>query len=485
MTTATALSLRAVTKRFGATVALDAAALDVRPGTVHALLGENGAGKTTLMRIAYGLQAADAGEVRRADRLLHLRSPRDARSAGIGMVHQHFMLVPAFTVAENVMLGGHGRLDARSAAERVRELAAETGLAIDPRARVGDLPVAAQQRAELIRALAERAEVLILDEPTAVLTPSESDELYRWMRRFAADGGSVVLITHKLREALAVADDVTVLRHGKTVLAAPRSALNERELVHAVVGAESPEGAVPPRASLPTGEPVLTLDAAGLTDVRGVVLLAPTSLTVRGGEILGVLGVDGAGQDVLLRLLCGRLQATTGRVRRPARVGFIPGDRLHEGLIPEMSLVENAVLAEAGALRGRVPWRARGGDTAELLAAFDVRAPGPASRVGALSGGNQQKFVVGRERRLAPQALVAEHPTRGLDVRATAHVLGELRAAAAAGCAVVVHSTDLDEILALTRRVVVCFDGHVTEVPPPDDPRDRGPYARALLGVHA
>lgn len=486
MSAPAALALRAVTKRFGPTLALDAASCEIRTGTVHALLGENGAGKTTLMRIAFGLVRPDAGSIERDGRPLEGGSSRPAIAAGLGMVHQHFMLVPAFTVAENAALGGRGGFDARTAAVRVREVAQATGLSIDPQARIRDLPVSAQQRAELVRALARGARVLILDEPTAVLTPEESDDLYRWMRRFADDGGTVVLITHKLREALAVADDVTVLRRGRTVLAAPRGEVSERALVEAIVGTQPPAAEQAPIAARPAGEVVFALEHVSWRDARGVSVLRDVSFTVRRGEILGVLGIEGSGHSELLRLLAGRLTPASGRVHRPARVGFIPADRLHDAVIPPMSIAENLVLADAGLLRGTISWRARADEARSIIEAFHIRAAGPDAPLATLSGGNQQKFVVGRERRVAPDALVAENPTRGLDVRAAAQVHAELRRVAASGAgAVVVSSTDLDEVLALTRRVVVCFGGTVTEVPPPADPADRSPYARALVGATA
>ncbi len=486
MSAPTALSLRAVHKRFGGTVALRGARCDIRQGTVHALLGENGAGKTTLMRIAFGLVAPDQGEILRNGIRVHFRSGRDAIAAGMGMVHQHFMLVPAFTVAENAALGGTGRFDPTRAAARVREVAARAGLAIDPDARIADLPIGAQQRAELVRALAQDAALLILDEPTAVLTPDESEELYRWMRRFADGGGTVVLITHKLREALAVADDVTVLRQGATVLSAPRADVTEQALVEAIVGSELPRERAPLPRAAESAEVIFALHEAEWRDARGVTRLQPTSLTVRRGEILGVLGVEGSGQGELLRLLAGRLEPTQGRTVHPAHVGFVPADRLHEAVIPVMTATENLVLAEAGTLRGRIDWSTRVRETVSVISAYEVRASGPTATLDSLSGGNQQKFVVGRERNVAPDAIIAENPTRGLDVRASARVLGALRAVAESGeGAAVVYSTDLDEVLALTQRVVVCFAGAVTEIDPPADPSDRRAYARALLGAQA
>lgn len=480
---ATALALHDVHKRFGATQALAGASCIVKGGTVHALLGENGAGKTTLMRVAFGMVKPDRGDLQRDGAAVTLDSERDAIAIGIGMVHQHFMLVPAFTVAENAALGGQGRYDANDAAALVRRIGDETGLHLDPNRTVASLPVGAQQRAEIVRALAQQARVMILDEPTAVLTPSESEELYAWMRRFVSDGGSVVLITHKVREALAVADDVTVLRRGTTVLTGRSRELNEETVVRAIVGEASEVlGSAPLGAS--SDETLFALEGAAYLDGLGVTRLKPTSLVVRRGEIVGVLGVEGSGQRELLRILAGRLQPTSGTVQRPAVVGFVPEDRMHDGVIPEFSLTENRLLADAARLRGLIDWRAEDATTASVMAEYDVRAESAGTPMRSLSGGNQQRFVVGRERRLAPKALVAENPTRGLDVQATARVVDALRAVALKERgAVIVHSADLDEILALTSRVVVCYAGEVHEITPPAVAGDRAPYAQALVGV--
>lgn len=484
------LELRGVHKRFGATAALEDARCTVRGGTVHALLGENGAGKTTLMRIAFGMVAPDAGSISLDGRTLHLRSSADAIAAGLGMVHQHFMLVPAMTVAENVSLGARGPFDLRHASARVRAIGHETGLAIDPRALVRDLSVGAQQRLEIVKALAHDARILILDEPTAVLTPAESHELYTWLRRFAADGGAVVLITHKLREALDVADDVTVLHRGRTVLEDTEHRFVEHDVIAALVGEDGAEVAgegierTAPRMRPTPGDPVLTLENASYTDAKGVRRLRDVSLSVRSGEVLGVLGVEGAGQHELLRLLAGRLEPTSGSVVRPERVGFIPEDRLRDALIPSMSLVENFALADAGTRRGRLDWAAMRVRTQSIVDDLEVRGPGIDVRIDALSGGNQQKFVVGRERSIAARALVAENPTRGLDIRAAARVragISDLHGDPLP--AVVFHSSDMDEVLAVATRVVVCFGGRVTEIARPADPNDREPYTRALMGA--
>lgn len=482
---AAALALHDIHKRFGATQALAGASCIVRPGTVHALLGENGAGKTTLMRMAFGMLQPDRGALERNGAVLRLAHERDAIAAGIGMVHQHFMLVPAFTVAENAALGARGRFDSKSAAATVRRITDETGLRLDPDATVASLPVGGQQRAEIVRALAQRARVMILDEPTAVLTPREADELYAWMRRFVAGGGSVVLITHKVREALAVADDVTVLRRGQTVLRGQSRELTENAVIRAIVGDAPAVSAIRPLGAS-MEEAVFTLDSASYRDAGGVPRLQATTLVVRRGEILGVIGVEGSGQRELLRLLAGRLQPTSGRVTRPELVGFVPEDRLHDAVIPEFSLTENRVLAEAARRRGLIRWSMEQAITHALMRENDVRAAGADVALRTLSGGNQQRFVLGRERRVAPTAIVAENPTRGLDVQATARVMEALRAVATEQRgAVVVHSADLDEILSLTTRVVVCYAGTVHEIAAPSTVGDREPYARALVGAFA
>ena len=490
MTGSEALALTGVRRTFGATVALDAAHCTVRRGTIHALLGENGAGKTTLMRIAFGLLPMEQGTLQVDGAPVRFRSSAEAIARGLGMVHQHFMLVPALTVAENVALGGHGRLDRRAVAARLRAIGEATGLTVDPDARIADLPVSAQQRVEIVKALARDARVLILDEPTAVLTPDQATELLRWLRRFADGGGTVVLITHKLREAMGFADDITVLRQGRTVLAAPRASLTEAGIIAALTGETATTGATspgtertPPHAATPTdAAPVLALEGAAVVDDAGITRLHATTLAVARGEILGVIGVEGSGQRELLRLLAGRLAPTTGRVRHPARVGFVPEDRLHDAVIPALTLTENLALAGVGDARGLLDWPALRTAAATALHTDDVRAPGPDVPMAALSGGNQQKFVLGRERRVGTEALVVENPTRGLDLRASATILATIRTLGR-DRAIVFHSSDLDEVLAVATRVVACFDGRVREVPRPADPADRTPYTQALVGV--
>ena len=483
-----ALVLEGIHHRFGTAIALRDASLRVRRGTIHALIGENGAGKSTLMRIAFGLISPERGAITINGVTQRLRSSADAIAAGLGMVHQHFMLVPALTVTENVALGGHGRFEIDASAARLRALAERVGLAIDPEATVDALSVSEQQRAEILKALAHDARILILDEPTAVLSPDEGAQLLRWVRRFVADGGTAVLITHKLREALEFSDDVTVLRRGQMTYAAPVASTDERTLVTALTGsAESlADGTAAAPAADRSGEAAtrLALDAVSHVDGRGVTRLRDVSLSVREGEILGVLGVEGSGHRELLRILAGRITPTSGTRRLPARVGFVPEDRQRDALVPDFPLDENLAMADAGRASGLLDWKAIRSRTAQLLEAADVRADGPRAAARTLSGGNQQKFVVAREQAVAHEALVAEHPTRGLDLVASARVLDELRRAARErGVAVVVHSPDLDEVLAVATRVVACFGGRVREVNWPADRTDRTPFARALVGA--
>ncbi len=499
-----ALALAGIDKRFGGTAALDGASLAVGAGTLHAVLGENGAGKTTLMRVAFGLVRPDAGEVRVFGAARRFASPADAIAAGVGMVHQHFTIVPAMTVAENVALGGRGAYDPRAAAERVRAVGAATGLALDPSARAGELPVAAQQRLEIVKALARSARVLILDEPAAVLGPAEAEELLGWLRRWVDGGGTSVLVTHKLRDALRHADAVTVLRRGRTVLARPTrgsasdtaAPLTEEQLAAAMLGdaaghpaadaagdpARDPGDAGPAGHMPAPGRVVVRADGVRATDARGVVRVDGASFVVRAGELVGVAAVEGSGQHELLRLLAGRLAPTAGALERPdvEAVAFIPEDRHRDALLVAAPLAENLALRGAGARRGRVAWRALAERTAALVSAFDVRGGGPGTPAGALSGGNQQKFVVARELAAGaePALVVAENPTRGLDIRASAAVRARLRAARDAGAAVVVYSSDLDEVLAMADRVLVLHHGRVHEAPP-----ERAAVGRLMLGA--
>jgi simple sugar transport system ATP-binding protein len=493
------LEMSGVSRRFGTVQALDEASITVCAGTVHALLGENGAGKSTLMRVAFGMVGSDRGTVRWRGEPVAFRTPADARARGIGMVHQHFSLVPAMTVAENVALGGRGRFDPARAAARVRAVAASAGLVIDPSAVVGTLPVGAQQRCEILKALAGTSSLLILDEPTAVLAPTEAQELLRWVRRHADGGHAVVLITHKLRDALAVADDVTVLHRGRTVLSARAADCTEERLADAMLGGRATATATRPvertasepavgrssamvalsdRASGPSGPAVLS--AAGLTlrDARGVVLVRDATLSVHGGEIVGLVAIEGAGQHELLRALAGRRAADGGTLTIPDTIGFVPEDRHRDALLLDATLTENTALRGAGVRRGRVRWAELATTTRRIIATRDVRTDGEWARARTLSGGNQQKYLLGRELDGAPAALVVENPSRGLDFRATEAVHQALRAAATAGAAVLLYSSDLDEVLALADRIVVLEGGRLVQVP-----RDRDAVGRAMLGA--
>lgn len=477
----TALALHGIDKWFGATAALTGASLAVRRGTLHAVLGENGAGKTTLMRIAFGMLRPDTGHVAIDGLPASLSSSADAMQRGLGMVHQHFTLVPAMTAAENIALGSHGLFRAREVAERVRSLVEQTGLAVDPDARVSTLGVGAQQRVEILKALARNARTLILDEPTAVLTPRETEELFGWLRHFVADGGTAVLVTHKLQEALSIANDVTVLRHGTHVFAAAAAGLDVDALVCALTGEERVERVPRPRARVRTtasGPCVARLMDASARDAHGIVRVQPVTIECFAGEIVGIAGVEGSGVHELVRLLAGRLAPSTGTVTLPARIGFVPEDRLRDALIEEFSLTENLALRGAATRTGRMPWLAIEAQTSAVMRAHDVRAPSPLSSTGALSGGNQQKFVLGRELEARPALVVAENPVRGLDILAADHVLRELTDAADAGSAVVLYSADLDELLPLVDRMFVMFAGRLREVPV-----NRSVVASAMVGA--
>ncbi len=478
---APALHLRGISKRFGSTLALDDVSFTVASGTLHALLGENGAGKTTLMRIAFGLARCDHGSIEVDGTEHHFHSSADAIAAGLGMVHQHFMLVPALTVTENIVLGDcgfFGGFHPSRAAERVRQLCEETGLGVDPLARVSELAVGAQQRVEILKAVSRNARLLIFDEPTAVLTPRETDELYSWLRVFVRGGGTVVLITHKLREALTLADDVTVLRRGRSVLQSTVHAVDEAQVVSALLG-EGPALRTPSpvRVNRTTGDTVLSATSVTVADTQGSERLHGVNALVRAGEIVGIAGVEGAGQWELLRVLAGRVTPQSGSVRLPAHIGFVPEDRLRDAIIPEMTLAENVVLPRAGGLHGRIAWSTYAEKARALALDHGVRPP-DARAVGTLSGGNQQKFVLARELEGSPEALVVENPTRGLDIRASDDVLERLRAARDTGCAVVMYSSDLEEIVSLADRMLVCFNGTVIETPV-----DTACVGRAMIGL--
>ena len=487
MTPTAALSLEGISKRFGSTDALVTASLAVRAGTVHALLGENGAGKTTLMRVAYGMIRPDHGSIRIDGRIVRIGSPRDAINAGLGMVHQHFTIVGAMTVAENVALGGSGRFHPRLVADRIRTLGISTGMTLEPGAPASSLGVGAQQQLEIIKALAHEARILILDEPTAVLAPAEAEQLMRRLRKLADDGLSVVLITHKLREALAIADDVSVLRAGRTVLTAPAGSVTEHELANAMLGSNWRDSPADPvtrdietlkPAKSTTRAPVIRAAEISVHDERGVLRVRGASLEIGAGEIVGIAGVEGSGVHELLRALAGRIPIVAGTLDRPSSVAFVPQDRHREALVLDFSLTENIALRAAGEQRGLMPWAHLRARTLTLLHEFDIRASTVDDPVAVLSGGNQQKLVLARETGETPSLLIVENPTRGLDLRAAAAIHDRLRIARDAGMSVIVHSSDLEEIMAFADRTFAMHAGVLMETA-----HDREAIGQAMLGA--
>ena len=446
------------------------------------LLGEDGAGKTTLLNVATGLTPPDVGSIHLHGASRAWRSAHEAIAHGVVAVHQHFALVPTLSVAENVALTNRtmlARFDARRAAAFVQRVAVAAGLEIDPTAIVGALPIALQQRVEIVKAIATAPSVLLLDEPTAVLSAPEAEDLFRWLRTFAGAGHAVVVITHRLREALAHGDHITVMRQGRVELDAPRHQLSEADILTAVAG-DAGVGAPKAIAATPgsLAPVVLAAHDCSWVDGRGLRRLDHATLSVRAGEIVGLAGVAGAGQWELLRVMAGRLAPSEGTVTVPHDVAFIPEDRLRDAVIEDLRLVENFTLRNAGARRGLIRWDGEAQRTAEAIATYAIRAPGPFARMGALSGGNQQRFVLARDLHGSPKAIVAENPTRGLDIRASRFVHDQLRAAREAGAAVIVYSSDVDELLDLADRIAACHAGRVTPVA-----SDPAAIAAAMLGA--
>ena len=467
--------------------------LVVEPGEIHALLGENGAGKSTLMNILYGLLHPDEGEIMVDGTARRFRGPGDAIDAGIGMVHQHFMLVPVFTVTENVMLGAEttraaGVLDRRSARARVLEVSERYRLPVDPDAEVADLPVGVQQRVEIVKALVREVDLLILDEPTAVLTPQETDELLEVMRGLKESGKSIVFITHKLREVKAIADRITVIRRG-AVVGTARPDASEDELASMMVG-RTVKLRVDKSAAAP-GEPVLTVRDLSVFDDRGHEAVAGTSLEVRAGEVLAVAGVQGNGQTELVEAIMGLRPVAGGTVELSGRdlagrstkeilragVAYVPEDRSVDGLVRDFTVAENLILdqydqppfASGLALRpAAIAQAAR-----ERVAEFDVRTSSPQATVGTLSGGNQQKVIIARELTRKVKLLVAAQPTRGVDVGSTQFIHARVIQERDGGAAVLLVSSELDEVLALADRIAVMYRGRILDTVGPDTPRER------------
>jgi simple sugar transport system ATP-binding protein len=477
------LELQGITKRYPGIVADDRVDFDLRRGEVHALLGENGAGKSTLMNILYGLTKPDEGEILVGGKHVSFSSAKDAIESGIGMVHQHFMLIPVMTVAENIVLGVEPvrdgvLLDERGAEERVRELSQQFGLAVDPTALVSSITVGQQQRVEILKALYRGAEILILDEPTAVLTPQEAGELFAIVRSLQADGKSIIFITHKLNEVLEIADRITVLRRGKRIDTVSRQGATEEGLARMMVGREvllrvDKAPASPTDVALEVKD-LQVVDERNLEKVRGV------SFTVRRGEIVAIAGVDGNGQTELVEAITGLRRIASGtvavrgrefeghftpRMMIDAGIGHIPEDRHRRGLVLEFNLAENIALHDYD----RPPDSKRGWlyparlvqRAARLIKEFDIRGGGPLTLARALSGGNQQKVVVAREVARNPVALIAAQPTRGLDVGAIEYVHRRLVAERDAGRAILLVSLELDEVLSLADRILVMYEGRI------------------------
>jgi len=489
------LAVRNLCKSFGAVRALEGVSLEIDAGEIHAVLGENGAGKSTLVHILSGIHRPDAGAVLLGGNPVRFRSARHARRAGIGMVHQHFSLVEALTVAENLVLSLPGQTGWRyreaDVAREAQALADDIGLQLAaPDEVVGALPVGTRQRLEILKALAGGGQVLILDEPTAVLAPQEVDNLLDMLRALRQQGRAIIFITHKLREAKAIADRISILRRGRLVATMPAAGVSEADLARLMVGDRPPASAADTPVVVSRDEPI-ALEISHLHLARkNAVALVDVNLEVRAGEIAGVAGIDGNGQRELFGVLVGTHTPTGGQVKiggepmprfspataLKAGIGHIPPDRHHEGLILEMSVGENfllsRVLLDRLARRGVLDAEAVRKFADEQARRFDVRSAGLDAPVRSLSGGNQQRIVVARELAPRPRVLIASNPTRGLDIGAAAAVSQALRSIAREGCAVVLISTDLDEVLSLSSRVAVLSQGRLSA--PMERPFDVG-----------
>jgi simple sugar transport system ATP-binding protein len=476
-----AVELTGITKRFPGVIANQDVNLRVAKGEIHAIVGENGAGKSTLMKILYGMQRPDEGTIAVDGTAVQFRSPTDAIDAGIGMVHQHFMLADNLTVAENVILGSEprkgGRIDFDAARSRITELGREYGFVVDPDELVETLGVGERQRVEILKVLYRGARILILDEPTAVLVPQEVEDLFRNLAELKAEGITIIFISHKLDEVLAVADAITVIRAGTTVATLQPRETSARELAQLMVGSELPTPET--RESTVTSDVGLAVEGLGIATADGRAVLQDVSFTVHRGEVVGIAGVEGNGQSELIEAIVGLRPITEGRLllgsedvtswptrrRREAGLGYIPQDRHRHGLLLEAPLWENEVLGhQTQPPNARGPWIDRAGArrrTEEVVRTFDVRTPGIDVAAHALSGGNQQKLVIGRELMAGPKALVAAHPTRGVDVGAQAAIWDQLRDARSAGLATLLISADLEELIGLSDTLLVMYGGRI------------------------
>jgi general nucleoside transport system ATP-binding protein len=476
-----AIEVVGVTKRFPGVIANSDVNIAVRRGTVHAVVGENGAGKSTLMKMLYGMQKPDEGEIRMDGRSVHFHSPADAIAAGIGMVHQHFMLADNFTVLENIVLGSEpterGRLDFGGARDHILRISKTYGLDLKPDLLVESLGVGDRQRVEIAKVLFRGARLLILDEPTAVLVPQEVDELFDNLRELKSEGLTILFISHKLDEVISVADDITVIRRGKTVGTANPQSVTARQLAEMMVGSELPSPET--HNKVLREEVALSVDKLNIVDPDGRSLLAEISFQIRAGQVYGIAGVEGNGQSELVEALMGIRPITSGtialqgvdithqptRARRLAGIGYIPEDRHRQGLLLEASIWENRILGHSDSppnIKGPLIDRAGARrDTERIVAAFDVRTPGIDVPAMALSGGNQQKLIVGRELSGDPVLLIASQPTRGVDVGAQAAIWEHVRAASAAGLAVLLISADLEELIGMSDEIEVMLRGRL------------------------
>lgn len=484
------LELRNITKRFGNVLANDHVNIKVKPGTIHAIVGENGAGKSTAMRIAYGFYKADDGEILVDGPVRQINSPHDAIALGIGMVHQHFMLVDTMTVAENIVLGAEpgnvAALDLNLASQEIRKLSEEFKLAVNPKALIEHLSVGQQQRVELLKALYRRARLLILDEPTAVLTPQEVEEFFAILRRMREQGKTVVIITHKLAEVLAISDEVTVMRDGKVVGNVKTAETNAAELARLMVGREVLLRVDKPDAKV--GQPKLVLKNLSVTKRDGSKAVDDVSFEVRAGEILGIAGVEGNGQTELIEALAGLVESSHlsgeirfenlditregARLRRDIGIAHIPEDRHRRGLLLEFDLAENSILGvhyrapvvSAGVVLDNSAIKSRAN---EIVQRFDVRPPNIELPARALSGGNQQKLIIGREFEVNPKLLLVSQPTRGVDIGAIEFIHRKIVELRDAGCAILLVSAELEEVTSLSDRLLVIHNGRIVgEVDP-------------------
>jgi simple sugar transport system ATP-binding protein len=479
------LEAKGLTKRFPGVLANDKVNFDLRQGEIHALLGENGAGKSTLMNLLYGLYRQDEGEIFVDGRLAEIHSPNDAIDLGIDMVHQHFMLIPVFTVTENVMLGEEvtrrGVLDRAAVAARIKEISSQYGLEVDPEALVGDLPVGVQQRVEILKTLYRNAKILILDEPTAVLTPQEAEDLFRIMHDLTARGVSIIFITHKLKEVLAVADRITVMRAGHIVNTVTPAETNEAGLANMMVGRQVI--LTVNKKDRTADEDILKVENLSVKDQRDLETVHGVSFSVRGGEVLGIAGVQGNGQTELAEALTGLRSPISGTVqiagvdvtgKSPrnlieAGLAHIPEDRQRHGLVLQYPITDNMALCDyyrpPFSQRGVIQPKALDDNARKLISAFDVRTPSPFVSAGKLSGGNQQKVIVARElSREGVRLVIANQPTRGLDVGSIEYIHSEIIKMRDRGVAVLLISAELDEIMALSDRIAVMYRGRIVTI---------------------